>query len=188
MKSALSAIVVIILIGVGYFFFGTSEDQVVIDGNDVDQQVACTLDAKICPDGSAVGRVGPDCEFAMCPEFEGTSYNDLIRVSDLREGDVIISPLVLEGEARGNWFFEASFPISIVNWDGLIIAEHYASAEGDWMTTEYVPYTSTVEFENPYKEGDPEFMKRGAIILHKDNASGLPEHDDALEIPIMFAE
>lgn len=29
---------------------------------------ACTMDAKICPDGSAVGRSGPDCEFAPCPE------------------------------------------------------------------------------------------------------------------------
>lgn len=29
--------------------------------------VACTLDAKICPDGSAVGRVAPNCEFSPCP-------------------------------------------------------------------------------------------------------------------------
>lgn len=29
--------------------------------------VACTADAKICPDGSAVGRMGPNCEFAECP-------------------------------------------------------------------------------------------------------------------------
>lgn len=29
---------------------------------------ACTQDAKVCPDGSAVGRVGPSCEFAPCPE------------------------------------------------------------------------------------------------------------------------
>lgn len=29
--------------------------------------VACTMEAKICPDGSAVGRVGPNCEFAACP-------------------------------------------------------------------------------------------------------------------------
>ncbi len=29
--------------------------------------VACTMDAKICPDGSAVGRGGPHCEFAACP-------------------------------------------------------------------------------------------------------------------------
>lgn len=36
------------------------------------QPVACTEDAKICPDGSAVGRVGPDCEFAACPAAEST--------------------------------------------------------------------------------------------------------------------
>ena len=29
--------------------------------------IACTADAKICPDGTAVGRVAPDCEFAPCP-------------------------------------------------------------------------------------------------------------------------
>jgi len=29
--------------------------------------VACTADAKICPDGTGVGRVPPDCEFAACP-------------------------------------------------------------------------------------------------------------------------
>lgn len=27
----------------------------------------CTMDAKMCPDGSYVGRTGPNCEFAMCP-------------------------------------------------------------------------------------------------------------------------
>ena len=28
--------------------------------------VACTKEAKACPDGSTVGRGGPDCEFAPC--------------------------------------------------------------------------------------------------------------------------
>lgn len=28
---------------------------------------ACTQEAKICPDGSSVGRTGPNCEFAECP-------------------------------------------------------------------------------------------------------------------------
>lgn len=27
----------------------------------------CTLEAKLCPDGSYVGRTGPKCEFAPCP-------------------------------------------------------------------------------------------------------------------------
>lgn len=34
---------------------------------------ACTLEAKLCPDGSAVGRTGPNCEFAPCPSVTPTS-------------------------------------------------------------------------------------------------------------------
>lgn len=34
------------------------------------QPVACTQDAMMCPDGSFVGRVGPNCEFAACPLVE----------------------------------------------------------------------------------------------------------------------
>lgn len=32
-----------------------------------EKSVACTMEAKFCPDGSSVGRVGPNCEFAECP-------------------------------------------------------------------------------------------------------------------------
>lgn len=35
--------------------------------------IACTQEAKICPDGSAVGRIGPNCEFAACPDVTATS-------------------------------------------------------------------------------------------------------------------
>jgi hypothetical protein len=31
------------------------------------EMIACTMDAKECPDGSFVGRVPPSCEFAACP-------------------------------------------------------------------------------------------------------------------------
>lgn len=33
------------------------------------EPVACTEDAKVCPDGSTVGRIPPDCEFAPCSEI-----------------------------------------------------------------------------------------------------------------------
>ena len=32
------------------------------------EPVACTMDAKICPDGTAVGRIPPDCRYAACPD------------------------------------------------------------------------------------------------------------------------
>ena len=33
----------------------------------VSQPRACTEEAKQCPDGSYVGRTGPNCQFAACP-------------------------------------------------------------------------------------------------------------------------
>ncbi len=36
-------------------------------GSPPEQSIACTADAKLCPDGSYVGRTGPKCEFAPCP-------------------------------------------------------------------------------------------------------------------------
>lgn len=30
-------------------------------------RTACSQEAKICPDGTAVARTGPSCEFAQCP-------------------------------------------------------------------------------------------------------------------------
>lgn len=30
-------------------------------------EVFCTMDAKLCPDGSSVGRIPPNCDFSPCP-------------------------------------------------------------------------------------------------------------------------
>lgn len=38
-----------------------------VSQEDIDNQVFCTMDAKVCPDGTSVGRVPPSCEFAPCP-------------------------------------------------------------------------------------------------------------------------
>lgn len=40
----------------------TKKDTIPPDG-----KAACTEEAKVCPDGSSVGRTGPDCAFAECP-------------------------------------------------------------------------------------------------------------------------
>jgi Immunoglobulin-like domain of bacterial spore germination len=178
------------VIGVVYTRFNTPAPV-----SETGKEVMCTMDAMQCPDGSFVGRTGPKCEF-VCPTAPSVSPDvqasldakaDLIVVESLLPGAVITNGMTLTGKARGGWFFEASFPVSIVNWDGLIIAEAPATALSDWMTSEFVPFSVPLNFISPYKAGDPDFMKRGAIILQKDNPSGLPENDDALEIPITFA-
>ena len=109
---------------------------------------------------------------------------DILRNISIHPGDAVTSPLGITGEARGTWFFEASFPVTLTDWDGKIIAQLPAQAIGDWMTEEYVPFVVTLTFDTP-TPGDPT-VNRGFLILQKDNPSGLPEHDDALEIPVIF--
>mgnify|MGYP001578377734 FL=1 len=111
-------------------------------------------------------------------------YKDSVSLESPLPEAKIVSPMVVKGKARGNWFFEASFPVILTNWDGKIIAQGIAQAGEDWMTTDFVPFEATLEFVKPEFIGD--FSKRGFLILKKDNPSGLPEHDDALEITVWF--
>ena len=48
------------------------------------------------------------------------------------------------------------------------------------MTTEFVPFTSTVTFTAPAAG------TAGTLVLTKDNPSALPEFDDERRIPIVF--
>ena len=50
---------------------------------DKDGLVACTMDAKMCPDGSYVGRSGPNCEF-VCPTTTDTDVPPPLGNSTLR--------------------------------------------------------------------------------------------------------
>ena len=103
-----------------------------------------------------------------------------------QENYTIHSPVEISGYARGNWFFEASFPVILTDWDGKIIAEGIATAENEWMTTNFVPFKAVLNFDSPYKDGDQAFMRNGILILKKDNPSDLPENDDALETWVLF--
>ncbi|MFH1171454.1 MAG: hypothetical protein V1778_02865 [bacterium] len=57
----------IIMIG-AMLAFGTMAYLVIrsYQSTTTNSSVACTLEAKICPDGSSVGRIAPSCEFAAC--------------------------------------------------------------------------------------------------------------------------
>ena len=109
------------------------------------------------------------------------SKPDLIVIETPRRNQSIKSPLSIAGKARGNWFFEASFPIRLIDGNGNIISRGIATAQGEWMTVEFVPFTAHLEFGTPG-------TKTGTLVLDKDNPSGLPEHADELRVPIIFAE
>jgi hypothetical protein len=104
----------------------------------------------------------------------------LIRVSAPLPNTSVESPLSIVGEARGNWYFEASFPIKVLDADGKQIGIGHATAQGEWMTTNFVPFKATITFSSPRTE-------TGTLVLEKDNPSGLPEHADEIRIPIRFS-
>lgn len=141
--------------------------------------VACTMEAKICPDGSAVGRTGPNCEFAACPTPANKALlMDLITVTTPLS-DPIKSPFELSGEARGLWYFEASFPIRIYDAEGVLLGTAVAQAQNDWMTEEFVPFKAVLTFTPPT-------TKTGTLVFEKDNPSGLPEHARELRVLVQF--
>jgi hypothetical protein len=92
---------------------------------------------------------------------------------------LIQSPLIIEGEARGTWFFEATFPVKMFDSIKDIMAFHYAEAQSEWMTEDFVAFIAKIEFEKPQTD-------RGILILEKDNPSGLPGNDSSIEILVKF--
>lgn len=88
--------------------------------------------------------------------------------------------MVIKGEAKGSWFFEASFPIRLYDENVKEIGLTIAQAKSDWMTEDFVPFEAILNFQAPTTE-------KGILILEKDNPSGLPENADELRIPVFFA-
>ena len=108
------------------------------------------------------------------------TVNDLIRVTTPIRNSVVTPPFRVSGEARGNWYFEASFPIILKNSEGVIIASTNAHATANWMTEKFVPFEASLTF-NKQVSGSS-----GTLILKNDNPSGDPEKDKSIVIPVKF--
>ncbi len=114
------------------------------------------------------------------PKSEIEKKKDLIQVEQPVKDEIISSPLIVKGKARGTWFFEASFPLQLLDGNGKEIARGIAQAQGNWMTTDFVPFSAKLEFKQPATGS-------GRLVLEKDNPSGLPEHADSVSLPVIFS-
>lgn len=104
---------------------------------------------------------------------------DMIRVVSPTLNAIISSPFSISGEARGQWFFEGSFPAKLLDANGKEIAVIPITAQGEWMTTDFVPFSGSMMFGKVN-------TKKGTLVLQKDNPSGLIENSAQIEIPIIF--
>lgn len=102
-----------------------------------------------------------------------------IVISSPVSGARIASPVSLVGKAIGTWFFEASFPIEVLDAAGIVIGQGHAEAQGNWMTEDFVPWTASVSFASGSSTS-------GFIRFEKDNPSGDPARDEHVDVPVSF--
>src|SRR5581483_948420 len=111
-----------------------------------------------------------------------SSAADSLRIDTPKPGDTVSFPVHLVGSARGSWFFEATFPVRILDASGNEIARAPAHAEGDWMTSDFVPFTADITLDTSSYTGGPV-----TIVLAKDNPSGLAQNDASVSFPLQIA-
>lgn len=103
---------------------------------------------------------------------------DMINITTPLPGTVVSKKFAITGQARGPWYFEASFPIEINDVRGAVVARTTATAQGDWMTEDFVPFRAEVVMPDAY-------IGPATVVLKKDNPSGLAEHDAAASLGVV---
>lgn len=96
-----------------------------------DVQIACTMEAKMCPDGSYVGRSGPKCEFTACPEEVVSTEAEARAIAEkycIKGGEALSLGAYLPD--TGNWRFEANLNAKYDNCSAYCIADTKAKAAG----------------------------------------------------------
>jgi len=89
------------------------------------------MEAKICPDGSAVGRTGPNCEFAACPAAQATT-------SDTTSGSKGILPY--NSGVRGTVSLGPTCPVERIPPDPACADKPYATAITVYRTGAKTPF------------------------------------------------
>jgi hypothetical protein len=84
-----------------------------------------------------------------------------------------------KGKVKGGYFFEANILVNILDANGDLLKPGHATATSEWMTSGPVSFEGSLNFNNLPK--GPAYIE-----IHNDNASGLPENDKSIFIPVII--
>ncbi len=176
------AVLVIATIGAALWFMTKSEKQaVVINDSEIRSFADCAAVYPVMESYPRQCKTNDGRTYAEeLPPPDPTYVNasaDLIRVTTPTPGSVTGKPITVMGEARGSWYFEASFPIEVRDNAGSVIATGIAQAEGDWMTENFVPFSTTIEIPESY-------IGEAVLVFMNDNPSGMAENARSVSFPI----
>lgn len=100
---------------------------------------ACTKEARMCPDGSAVGRTGPNCEFAACPT-PAVSEKGIGSMQQI--GEVLVTPIRVVADSR--------CPVDVTCiWAGTVAVETKLERNGTSTIIE-LTLNAPYSFENSF--------------------------------------
>jgi len=179
-----SILLVILLIGTFFYFYKNNNTVLVSSFEECKKAGYPILESypEQCrtPDGKSFINSTQVVATSTIPTATTTTIlgNDEIKIYKLTSGQTITSQTTIEGEAKG-WYFEASFPVELVDANGKILFQGPATAQKDWMTSAFVPFKITVSFANPT-------TATGTLIFRNDNPSGLPENEKSFRVPVSF--
>ena len=106
-------------------------------------------------------------------------YSDEILVLQPRPNEKVVSPITINGKARGGWFFEGVLNAKLFDSSNKFLTDITLNAKGEWMTEEFVEFSGTSEFSRPENP-------RGRLIINNANPSGMEENQKELIIPVTF--
>lgn len=104
--------------------------------------------------------------------------DDLVFLSIL-PNQKVAGGLELTGSVKGGYFFEGNIVINVLSKDKNLLKAGNGTATGEWMTADPVSFKANVDFTNLPK--GPAYLE-----IHNDNASGLPENDKSILVPIII--
>ena len=105
------------------------------------------------------------------------SSKDLIFVTNPSPNDKISKQFKLLGQAKGFWYFEASFPVEVYDSNNNLIFQTFAKAQGDWMIEDFVPFVSDINIAN--------YQGAVKVVLKRDNPSGDTKNDADLSFKLV---
>ncbi len=101
--------------------------------------VICAADAKLCSDGSYVGRVAPNCEFALCPGENKPTFSEaearaIAEASCIKGGEALGSGIY--NENTKTWWFDANLNATREGCNpACVVDEVTKTAEINWRCT-----------------------------------------------------
>ncbi|HNZ83769.1 MAG TPA: Gmad2 immunoglobulin-like domain-containing protein [Candidatus Pacearchaeota archaeon] len=87
----------------------------------------------------------------------------------------------INGSAKGNWFFEASLPITIEDEQGNVLETFTAQAQEDWMTKDYVEFNAKINISKLNLSSGQKIF----LVFNKDNPSGDPKLEDSEKFQVI---